>query len=187
LHVLCWGSVTDVAQAIHDAPAIRKKIKLYAGGTRGYNYDLDPSPTDFLRSLTRLRWIDASGAGRGLYWNHLYSKKKYGNVGFVSKVLKPSGKLGKLYHRISKYINVNSYGIKMGDTVSVLFLMNGSFKKPWIASWGGRYCRIGRNRFAECPGESLGGRAGGQVVDRFRLQILKDWEKRIKRLDVSID
>lgn len=191
LHVLCWGASTDLAQALHDAGRkgrreIFKKLNIFCGDA-GFNNDKDPYPTQYLNKFRKLRWVGGYGSGRGIYWGGLWSKKKYGNIGFVEKVLAPSGAMGRLYKRISKDIDVNRGGIKMGDTVTLLFAWKGDFDRPKKPSWGGRYCRVrGRpNRFKPCPGDDLGGRPGGAAVAPYRLRMLKAWERKINRLNTA--
>lgn len=181
LYVMAWGSTTDIAQAIHDAPDIKKKIKVFAGGTVGYNYVLDPSPTDYLRKQKDLHWIDTDTTGRGIYLWGMHSDSRYGNVGFVKKVIKPHGALGKLFYSISATINVNSYGIKMGDTTQLLFLFNGSFEKPFRPSWGGQYCKLERRRYGDCknPDLKIGTYDGAKTIGIHRVDFLKDWERRL--------
>jgi hypothetical protein len=187
LHILVWGSATDVAQAVHDAPDIKSKIRVHLSGTgkNMYNYYEEPRPTDYLRSLSGLYLIDGC-YGRGIYWAGMHNKvkhNKYGNVGFVSQVIRPRGSLGRLYHHISRTINTNAYGLKMGDTGTVLFLMNGSFKNPFTPSWGGQYCRNpkDRNHYLPCehPHLEFGGEKGAASVAKYRTEFLKDWEKRL--------
>lgn len=178
LYVLCWGSATDVAQAVHDDPKIIKKLIVITGGTGSdmYNYLLDPTPQDYLRKIKRLKHIDGA-YGRGLYKGGLHNKTKYGNIGFVSQVVKPRGHLGKLFYEISRPINVNRYGIKMGDTTTLFFVMNGDINRPQKPSWGGRFCSIpGTNRSVWCD------RYGDNSVSIHRKDFLVDWEKRLKMI-----
>ena len=183
LHVMAWGSATDIAQAIANAPSIKKKILVYAGGTKAYNYDNDPAPVNFLRKPFNqdLRWIDAFGAGSGMFCTGTVKpKRKYGNIGFVDKVVKNKGALGRLYLQESCRIgDISRCGIKMSDTVQLFFLMNGSFENPKKTNWGGKYCKIAKNRFTECPGYDLCGRPGGATVAKFRKDWLQDWEQRL--------
>jgi len=41
LYILVWGSITDVAQAVHDEPAIKEKIRVYSIGS--WNTREDPA------------------------------------------------------------------------------------------------------------------------------------------------
>lgn len=182
LHVIIWGSATDVAQAVHDAPDIKKKLLVFMIGSVGYNYDGDPSTLDYLHRQKDLRIVESGHTHRGIYLGGTGSNKnkKYGNVGFVNKIVSPRGSLGRLFKKISATINVNAGGIKMGDTPSLLFLFNGDFSKPNKSSWGGKYCKISKNRFGDCDGQSMGSYPGARTIDIHRVSILKDWEKRLK-------
>lgn len=192
LHFACWGSSTDIAQALHDIGRKERRrifkerrLNLFCGDA-GFNQNKDPYPTEYLKKFRGLRWVGGYGTGRGIYWGGLWSKKKYGNIGFVNKVLAPSGAMGRLFKRISQGIDVNRGGIKMGDTITILFIWKNSFEKPWKQNWGGRFCKVRRNRFRPCPGDDLGGRPGGASVAPYRIRILKAFERKIKRLDVEL-
>lgn len=178
LYVICWGSTTDVAQAVHDDPSIVSKLIVVAGGTgsHNYNYVFDPAPMKYLRSIKKLRMIDGAYGG-GLYKPGLYSKRRYGNVGFVSKVIAPRGELGKLFYKISGEINVNRYGLKMGDTTTLLFVMTGDIRHPERDSWAGSFCRVPHSRRSvTCP------EYGDHSVSIHRRDILKDWETRLQNI-----
>lgn len=181
LHILVWGAITDVAQAIHDSPKIKKKIRIFSitsPNNKGYNTELDPSPSLYLRRVhaKSLYWIESDDTFRGIYNTGMFNKTKYGNVGFVKQVIKPRGALGKLFYKVSANINVNSYGIKMGDTPSLLFLFNGNFDNPTKPSWGGQYCKVKKNYHVGCK------KYEKPSVSRHKLDILKDWEKRLIRI-----
>lgn len=187
LYIVSWGSVTDVAQAIHDKPSIKKKIKLFAIANHHksmYNTLNDPAPYKYLLKQQGLHWIAGTSAPRGIYLTGMYSKKRYGNVGFVKKVVRKHGHLGKLYYQISAPIDVNKYGIKMTDTASVFFVMNGDFDDPSKPSWGGTYCREKKDFYVDCKdAPKIGNIPGAWSVAIHRRAFLKHWEKRMKRLD----
>src|SRR3546814_6298284 len=59
LWVLTWGSMTDLAQALHDDPSIKGKIKVYSIGA--WNTQQDPAArseehTSELQSLMRISY-----------------------------------------------------------------------------------------------------------------------------------
>jgi hypothetical protein len=85
LHVLVWGSTTDVAQAIASAPDIRKKIRIFNIGLLGYNYEGDKNATNYIRRFNDIRIIEVGNTLRGMYGTGLNSNSKYGNVGFVKE------------------------------------------------------------------------------------------------------
>jgi hypothetical protein len=185
LHIVAWGSATDIAQALHDAPDIKRKIRVHLGGTGryAYNYVFDPAPLDYLRRLKKLRMIDGT-YGKGVYAPGQNSTQKYGNIGFVKQVIKPRGFLGQLFYTISERIDVNRYGLKMGDSGMVFFLMNGSYEEPFQPSWGGQYCQStgDPDHFVACqqPALRYAGEAGARSVAIHQRDFLKDWERRLK-------
>ena len=52
---------------------------------------------------------------------------------------------------------MNSYGLKMGDSAMVFFLMNGSYDDPFKPSWGGQYCQTkdDKDHFVPCDHPEL--------------------------------
>jgi len=46
LYVLVWGSITDVAQAVHKDPKIRAKLRIHSIGS--WNTEQDPKARDYL-------------------------------------------------------------------------------------------------------------------------------------------
>lgn len=188
LNIIVWGTITDVAQAIHDKPKIKKKIQVYSitsANNKGYNTEEDPSPSIYLRNKHKnLKWIEADTTFRGIYTPGLNDKSKYGNVGFVKKVIRNKGALGRLFYNASATIDVNKYGIKMGDTPSLLFLFNGDFDNPNKPSWGGRFCQVSKYKWEGCkdPKFKFGPHDGAKTVAVHRLKFLKDFEKRLLRL-----
>lgn len=179
LYVLVWGSLTDVAQALHDDSSIGPKLRIFSisnpKNPNGYNVAMDPSPWRYMNAYhaEHLYWIESYDTFKGIYNTRQGDKSKYGNVGFVSQVIKNRGALGKLFYKISATINVNRYGIKMGDTPSFLFAMNGSFENPSLPSWGGQYCRDFNNYYTGCD------KYPQSTVSQHRTDILKDWESRL--------
>lgn len=181
LLVLVWGSSTDVAQAIHDAPFIKPNIRLY---TIGAHQD-DPNARNYIRNNHKdLVWIEAKESFRGMYLTGLNSRDRYGNVGFVSQVMRPAGNLGGLFVTVSKSINVNDNGIKMGDTPSFLFAINGDFNDPSKPSWGGQFCLKDNSFWTDCadPSLKIGRYHGAKTVARHRLEYLKDFERKVRNV-----
>lgn len=188
VYVLIWGASTDLAIALNmlkNRPEARKKIRPflianYYGGA-GFNRDGDEGAYQFVLKQP-IKKIISSSMGRGVYLGGLYSNKKYGNIGFVKKVLRKSKtSLGRLFYRMSATINVNKYGIKMGDTSSVFFVMNGNWENPKEPTWAGKYCRFRPDVWSGCKSNSLGGYPGAGHINKHRLDFLQDWEKRVER------
>lgn len=182
LDVIVWGSITDVAQAVHDAPEIKQKIRLCSSGS--WNTRQDEAARAFLATHTDLLWVEQDHSGRGIYLTGLNDKSRYGNIGFVRDVVKPAGALGAYYYQQSKTINVNAYGMKMGDTGTLLFALYGNWSNPGADSWGGRYCQYGPRFWGDCHDKELaiGGYTGARTVSVHRQQILEDFEHKLSRL-----
>ncbi len=137
LHVLVWGGIEDLAQALHDAPEISPKIRVYwIGGpnkkwsVNAYNYIEQNHP--------KLWMIEANATYRGWFVGGNQSNE-WNNKAFVKKHIAGHGALGALF--VSKKAD-----IKMGDTPSLARLMRGVSDDPTQPSWGGKYVRIWDNR-----------------------------------------
>lgn len=177
LYVLVWGSITDVALALHQAPEIKRNMRVYSIGSwntvqdslsRNYIYDNHPD----------LWWVENNTSFRGMYMGG-YKDGNYGNESFVEANVKPYGAMGEFFF-------AQKADIKMGDTPSVLYLLNGDPTNPESESWGGRFKKTdhGPYYWTDIQDESLkeNGRAGAKTVNKWRKQYLDDWAKRMKLL-----
>ena len=133
LHVLVWGGIEDLAQALHDAPDILPKLRVYwIGGPNkkwsvdAYNYVEQNHP--------KLWMIEANATYRGWFVGG-NQEGGWGNKAFVSKHIAGHGALGETFVRAKA-------DIKMGDTPSVSRLMRGVSEDPSQPGWGGKYVRI---------------------------------------------
>ena len=132
LHILVWGAIDDVAQALHDAPDILPKLRVYwIGGpnkkwsVNGYNYVERHHPD--------LWMIEANSTYRGWFTGG-NQEGEWANRAFVSKHVAGHGALGELF------VNAKA-DLKMGDTPSVSRLMRGMSEDPSQPGWGGKYVR----------------------------------------------
>ena len=174
LWVLVWGSITDVAQAVHDAPSIKAKLRVYSIGS--WNTAMDRAARDYLfRKHPDLWWIESDTTFRGMYMGGR-QESDWNNAGFVSKYVEPYGALGKLFARKKR-------DIKMGDTPSLLYLLRGVPDDPTAPHWGGSFVRTGHGKFywTDNPAPELvdHGRAGAKTVNRWRVDFLNDWRRRM--------
>ena len=178
VYVLVWGSITDVAQAVHHAPDIKKNIRVYSIGS--WNTRQDPKARDYLyKHHPDLWWIENDTTFRGMYMGGA-QEGNYGNRTFVEKHVKDHGALGNLFWEKKK-------DIKMGDTPSVLYLLNGNPEDPEGESWGGAFVKTahGTHYWTDNPADSLieNERPGAKTVNRFRKDYLDDWAKRMDWLN----
>ena len=177
LYILVWGSLTDVAQAVHHRPSIKKNIRIYSIGS--WNTKLDPKARDYLFSQHKdLWWIENNSSFRGMYKGG-FQDGDWGNESFVNRYVKDYGALGKLFWEKKK-------DIKMGDTPSVLFFLSGNPDNPTLSSWGGTFYQpfSDRNYWTDLPDENLrqDNFDGAATVNRHRALYLKDWAERMALL-----
>ena len=132
LHVLVWGGIEDLAQALHDAPDILPKLRVYYIG--GPNKKWGPDAYQYIVTHHPKLWIiEANSTYRGWFTGGDQSSE-WGNTEFVSQHIAGHGALGEFFH--SKLGS-----IKMGDTPSVAWLLKGTPEDPTQPSWGGQFVR----------------------------------------------
>ena len=129
LWVLVWGGLEDVAQALHDAPDIQDKIRVYwIGGpnkkwsAQAYNY--------IAQNFPNLWMIESNATYRGWIVD---SEGEYDNRTFYEKHIKGQGAMA------ADFVNHYKGIIKMGDTPTVAYLLFGNPDDPTAPSWGGSY------------------------------------------------
>ncbi len=175
LWILVWGSITDVAQAVHDAPSIKQRIRVYSIGS--WNTRLDRASRDYLfKSHPDLWWIEADTTFRGMYMGGRQDGE-WGNRRFVERHVKGHGGLGELFFR-------KKPDIKMGDTPSLLYLLRGDVDDPAGPHWGGSFRKSGhgQNYWTDDPdpAKAEGDRAGAKTVNRWRRDYVQDWRERME-------
>lgn len=177
LYVLVWGSITDVAQAVHDAPEIKAKLRVYSIGS--WNTAQDRHARQYLFDHhTDMWWIESDSSFRGMYVGGNQEGDR-GNRAFLSAHVAGHGALGDfLVGKLS--------AIKMGDTPSFLYLLAGNPDDPTSDHWGGRFVGNGHgpHYWTDDPEPTLaeGRYPGAKTVNRWREQFLSDWQKRMDRL-----
>ncbi len=175
LWLLVWGSLTDVAQAVHDVPEIKARIRIYSIGS--WNTAQDPAAREYLfREHPDLWWIENDTTFRGMYLGGEQGGD-LGNLEFVEKHVRPRGALGACFWEAKQ-------DIKMGDTPSVLYLLRGTPMDPTKPSWGGRFVRTREDRPTYWhddpdPQHRFAERNGAMHVNRWREEYLRDWQRRM--------
>jgi len=181
LYVLVWGSITDVAQAVHKDPSIKEKLRVYSIGS--WNTREDRKARDYLYNnhtggSDSLWWIENDSTFRGMY-ACAESSGTYGNSDWPMAHIDNHGALGEWFmEKKSK--------IKMGDTPSVLYILTGDPSDPGGESWGGSFAArssVGPTFWDDRTesGYACGGRSGAYTVHKWRQQCFDDWEMRMDR------
>jgi len=132
LWVLLWGGFEDLAQALHDAPEILPRLRVYMIG--GPNKKWSINAYDYLAREHRNLWIIENNATyRG--WFVGGDQSGYlGNRSFVARHVKGVGALGDYFAGIAPEI-------KMGDTPAFTYVLGAQPERPDAGGWGGRFVR----------------------------------------------
>ncbi|MEC5400054.1 nucleoside hydrolase-like domain-containing protein [Uliginosibacterium sp. H1] len=129
LWVLIWGGIDDLAQALHDAPDILPKLRVYYIG--GPNKKWATSAYQYIADHHRALFIIENNASyRGWFVGGDQSGECDGRT-FIQHRLKGRGAMGEFFCR---------YGdaeFKMGDTPSVAYLLGPQPEDPTVDSKGG--------------------------------------------------
>lgn len=177
VYVLIWGSITDLAQAIHFHPEIKPLIRVYSIGS--WNTQQDQKARDYLwTNHPDFWWIENNTTFRGMYMGGIQGSP-WGNLSFVETFVKDFGAMGALFYE-------KKPDIKMGDTPSVFYLLSGDPANPEGESWGGSFEKSPErlNYWTDRQNPELfeNERAGAKTVNRYRLEYLRDWKERMSVL-----
>lgn len=130
LWISVWGGLEDVAQALHDAPDIADKIKIYWIGGPNKKWSVN-SYAYIVENFPDLYMIEVNASYRGFISDRKKSDKY--NNGYYDHNLKGAGNIG------ADFINYYNGLPKMGDTPALLYLMSGDPDNPLGESWGGSF------------------------------------------------
>ena len=134
LWVLVWGGIDDLAQALHDAPDILPKLRVYFIGGPNKMWSVDAY--DYLEQHHPDLWIiEANSTYRGWFVGGTQSGD-WGNRTFVSAHVAGRGALGDFFATLL------GGTIKMGDSPSIGYLLRNTLDDPSQPGWGGRFARI---------------------------------------------
>lgn len=149
IYVLTWGGVDEVAIALNGNDAteslsnadVAQHLRVYSIGSSNTKYDsvFWPWLRDTILSQDGLWFIHSNITFRGIYQNVSANDRRA-----IKSQLNRFGCLGDVLSKTSTGSN-GSIPIKMGDTPSVLYLMNGDPDRPTEPSWGGQYKLVGNN------------------------------------------
>ena len=124
----------DLAQALHDAPDILPRLRVYFIG--GPNKMWSVNAYDYIEQRHPKLWmIEANATYRGWFVGGNQSGE-WGNRAFVAAHVAGQGALGTYFASLLKGM------IKMGDSPSVGYLLHGTPDDPSQPGWGGRFVRI---------------------------------------------
>lgn len=137
LWILVWGGLDDLAQALHDAPVIQSKIRVYWIGGPNKKWSVN-SYAYLAENFPNLWFIEVNST----YYSFFSSNSAVDSVkssDYYARHIKEAGYLGRDFK--------NYYGgnLKMGDTPSLLYMMDGDPSNPMREGWGGSFERLNHN------------------------------------------
>jgi hypothetical protein len=199
LWVLVWGSLTDVAQALHDDPGIADRIRIYYIGSS--NTVNDPASRNAVYDGMQGRWPDlwwiengilprfSHDSFRGCYLGG-DQRGEWGNAAYIEQVIRGRGTThGGMFEKVlGDAFPVAGWPegvLKEGDTPTFLYLLSpvidgvGDVDDPTGPSWGGRFRRPAPDRYPNYyadldePAEVC-----QATINRWRVHYLQDWRQR---------
>jgi hypothetical protein len=130
LWVLVWGALEDVAQALHDAPDIASKIRVYWIGGPNKKWGCN-AYTYIAGNFPDLWFIENNASYRGFIGD--IKKDGEWENGYYKAHIRGAGHLG------ADFISYYEGNVKMGDTPSLLYMMDGDPENPVRRNWGGEF------------------------------------------------
>jgi hypothetical protein len=173
LYILGWGALTDVSQALHDDPSIVPNVRLISLGY--WNPKIDPAARNYIYDKVKdVWWIDSVTTQKGIYVDSTGAEHNNWNMADA----RGHGALGEYYY------NARPWGLKMGDTPSLLYLLdNADNNNPGASSWGGAFVKTGHaaNYWSDNhdPTLNAGGYYGAETVRKYQDTIYRDFAQRL--------
>lgn len=146
LHVLVWGGIEDLAQALHDAPDILPKLRVYFIG--GPNKKWSPDAYHYLATHHPALWIIESNS---TYYGWFVGGDQTGDLAaaaFAETRAAGRGAMGEFFAHGIRFEGEKRSSLKMGDTPTVAWLLRGDPALPFQPGWGGRYVRAWTRPYA---------------------------------------
>jgi hypothetical protein len=195
LWILVWGSITDVAQALHDEPPIAGRIRIYYIGSS--NTVADEASRDWVyrfmaERAPNLWWIEngvlprrSRDTFRGVYEGG-NQEGEWGNIEFVNVNIRGKGPPGAAFPLATS----PNGALKEGDSPSMLYLLSpvlgkvGDVDDPSQESWGGQFARPEPERFPNYWVDLKATAATCRnTIAKWRVAFLTDWKRRWNRYE----
>lgn len=131
LWILGWGGLEDLAQALHDAPEIQNNIRVVWIGGPNKKWSAN-SYAYIVENFPNLWFIENNSSYYGFFSNN-DAPDSIKSTDYYDKYIQAAGHLGKDF---KSYYGGN---VKMGDTPTLLYMMDGNPNNPMRESWGGSF------------------------------------------------
>jgi hypothetical protein len=204
LWVLVWGSMTTLAQAIHDDPSIAPNIRIYSIASSNTQHDsLSRNFVyDFMvNEFPALWWIENGilpkwkyETFRGVYQGGDQTGG-WGNKSFVAENIRGKGttRNGMFAEKSGDAFPLAASPkgtLKEGDSPSFLYLLSpaiggvGDINDPTQESWGGQFRKANADVFPnyyvdlDAPSEEC-----QATINKWRVDFMQDWKQRWLRYE----
>jgi len=134
LWILVWGGLTDLAQALHDAPNIQNKIRVFWIGGPNKKWSSN-SYAYIVKNFPNLLFIECNSSYYGFFVGRNFPDSLT-DAAYYPRYINGAGYLGK------DFKNYYNGDIKMGDIPTILYLMSGNPDNPMGESWGGSFQKL---------------------------------------------
>lgn len=172
LWILVWGGIEDVAQALHDAPDIEEHIRVYWIG--GPNKKWGPNAYAYIAENHPNLWMIESNATYRGWFMDSDSPENIKGKAYYDNFIQGRGAMGKAFK------NYYDGSIKMGDTPSLAYVMNGDPDDPTSISWGGEYTSIRHSSRSIFERNTT-------TADTVKAYGIQEWRFRGPELDIPRD
>lgn len=139
LHLQIWGGIEDLAQALHDAPDILPKLRVYYIG--GPNKKWSPDAYHYIVTHHPKLWmIECNDAYQGFFTGGDQSGD-LGNETFIPAHATGRGALGDFLAQGISFRGELRTAVRMGDSPAIGWLLHGDPSDPTKPGWGGQFVR----------------------------------------------
>ncbi|WP_276252660.1 nucleoside hydrolase-like domain-containing protein [Halomontanus rarus] len=166
LYVCVGGSMTEVAQALHEDPSIKDSIRVTSVGT--WNTDQDPAARDYVyNEHPDLWWVESDSAYAGTWTAE--DEAGVDSCGYMEEHVHGVGALGDYWATIEPCC-MGQGCWQTGDFYTYAILLHGDPDDPTSPSWGGRWQPTdhGPNYWTDLSGTTIGKWADDYFADFAR-------------------
>ncbi|WP_068109315.1 nucleoside hydrolase-like domain-containing protein [Tropicimonas marinistellae] len=198
VYLLAWGPIHDIARALYEAPDIVENVRVISINPYGQDSS-NPQAYNWLKNAVSnnadyadLWWILSNETFRGMYVGKNGENNPSLNMDWLEEFVDGHGALGELYfetYAVDLYGKGSVDGLKMGDTPSLLYLLDEvNNDDPTASSWGGSFKQAswGTNVWVDKTdsASSMGSYDGAATVYEHRDEV---WGEFAELLDLAKD
>lgn len=146
LYLLIWGGIEDLAQALHDAPDILPKLRVYYIGGPNKKWSVDAY--HYIATHHTTLWMIENNESYQGWFNGGNMSGDLGNDTFVQAHIAGRGALGNFFAQGIRFQGQTRSAIRMGDSPSIAWLVHDKPDDPTQPGWGGQFVRAWARPYA---------------------------------------